>query len=187
MPGRQPVDPYACYAEPPGKQTLRVWPGLALEETFRSYVFLALEALGGEATHPLDEASRRRCVGPITELELERRKWQASGKQLLQTVISGITEPFYIILEKCGIKFPHRPTHRAMPQVPKGWMRIAMFPFELFLFILGAIIMAIAIPLLTLYFSVTFAGKTARLAFHLLTRRESAQGVPPEAGGRGAT
>jgi hypothetical protein len=165
--------------DPPGKHAVYLSLG-GLEPTLKTYIRLALQALGGEAKHPLDEASRRLCAGPITELELERRKWAVSGKQLLATLISGITEPFYIILEACGIKFPHRPTHRAMPRIPTGWMRIAMFPFELLFFILGAIIMVITVPLLTLYLSVTFAGKTARLAFHLLTQEESAQAITPE-------
>lgn len=180
---------------PPGKQAVYLSFG-GLEPTLRTYVRLALGALGGELKHPLDEASRRLCAGPITELELERRKWKVSGKLLLTMSISGFAEAFYVICEAFGIKFPHRRLNEARRQAQEqegvpgrpaltrkillALVQIARFPFKLFFTILGAIFIAVTALLVIPYFSLTFAGKTARLAFHLLTRRESAQGITPE-------
>lgn len=159
--------------DPPGKRAMYLTFG-GLEPTLRTYILLALQALGGELKHPLDEEPRRLCAAPITELELERRKWKASGKQLLTTLTSGFTEAFYEICEVLGIQFPHRQLHHTERQSRHVLVRIALFPFKLFFSILGAIIIAISAPLISLFLFVTFAGKTARLVFHMLiTSRKS--------------
>lgn len=163
------------YVEPPGKQTLRVRQKISAEPTFRNYVFLALEALGGEFEQPLEETARALCASPITALELERRKWKRFGRELVHAVYLGFIMPFYLVMYMAfGIEIvpffqtsdqPRPPQHRR-----HVLLRIAGFPFKLLFAILGAAFLALYLPLLTLFVLVAFAWKSARLAFHMLTQ-----------------
>lgn len=177
---------------PPGKRAVRLMGG-GHEPTLSTYIHLALEALGGELAHPVGEEFRRMCAAPITELELERRRWKASANHLLMLVMAVVTAPLQPIFCFHWPKFSRADLNNLMrkeherhgePGEPEqfgriryAWARIALiaiFPLVLIGSIFTAIVTAIGALLMFLYSSVTFIGKTARLVLHLYTRRESA-------------
>jgi hypothetical protein len=171
--------------EPTGKQAIhiRVWSdglhAIALDSTFLTYVTLALEALGGGIEEQPKEEQRRACAAPITELELEYRRWKGRGEQLVAVFVAGFTEPIYIMSELFGARFARGHLYQGLlspgpiTSVRDLLLRIALLPLKLVGSTVTAIFIAVVAPLEGLYLALRFAAATARLAYHRVsTRRE---------------
>jgi hypothetical protein len=172
--------------DPPGKRVMYLsFEGL--EPTLRTYILLALQALGGELKYPLDEATRRLCAAPITKLELERRKWKASASYLVMLFMTFVTAPLQPLSGFHWPKYSRADLNTGMRQIHVqfgmegepdqfgriryAWFRIvhaAFLPFLLIGSIFAAVATGIGALLMFLYSSVTFVGKTVRLVFHML-------------------
>ncbi len=169
--------------EPTGRQAihLRVWSdgllAIALDPTFLTYVLLALEALGGDIEEQPKEEQRRACAAPITELELEYRRWKGRGEQLVAVFVAGFTEPIYIMSELFGARFARGHLYQGLlspgpiRSARDVLLRIALFPLRFVGATATATIIAIVAPLGALYLSLRFAAATARLVYHRVSRR----------------
>jgi hypothetical protein len=169
--------------EPTGKQAMhiRVWSdglfAIALDPTFLTYVLLALEALGGELDEPPKEEQRRACAAPVSELELEYRRWKGRGEQLVGVFAAGFTEPVYIMSELFGARFARGHLYQGLlspgpiRSARDVLLRIALFPLKLVGSMAMAVFIAIVAPLGGLYLALRFAAATARLAYHRVSRR----------------